>query len=168
MRYILGLILFSLTFLFANAIDFSQTDFIERSINFVIFVIILWLLLAKKAKAFFLARSERISNQLLEVQEKLKIAKNHKEQALRRLEEAKENATEILANAKREAYMIEQKIEEQSRRDIENMIKNTELLMDFEQKRMEKEVVDEVLEEVFSQSTLNTAEYVNIIEKKVV
>ncbi len=168
MQYVLGFFVLAYAMASATPLDLSQTDLIERSINFILFLIIVWLLLARRTKEFFLARSQKISNQLSEVQEKLKLAKNSKEHALRKLEEAKENAAEILANAKKEAYMIEQKIEEQSRVDIENMIKNTESLMEFEQKRMEKEVVHEVLQEVFLQSKLNTADYVSIIEKKVV
>lgn len=149
-------------------VQLADTDFLERAINFIIFVAILWFLVAKKAKAFFNTRRDKIAERLLEVQEKLKQAKKNKEQALRKLEEAKEVAAEIIANAKREAYMIAQKMEEQSSIDIENMIKNTENLMEIEQKKMEKEVVSEILEEVFKESKINAAEYVKILEKKVV
>ncbi|MCE3037845.1 F0F1 ATP synthase subunit B [Helicobacter anatolicus] len=149
-------------------VQLADTDFLERAINFIIFVAILWFLVAKKAKAFFAARRNKIAERLLEVQEKLKQAKKNKEQALRKLEEAKEVAAEIIANAKREAYMIAQKMEEQSSVDIENMIKNTENLMEIERKKMEKEVVSEILEEVFKESKINAAEYVKILEKKVV
>lgn len=168
MRIILCFFVAFSSLIFASAVDISKTDIVERSINFIIFIAILWYLLAGKLKAFFGARREKIAQRLSEVQEKLKIAKNNKEQALRKLEEAKEQASQILANAKKEAYLIAQKIEEQSSVDIEIMRKNSEILMEFEQRKMEKEVVDEVLQEVFAQSKLNTTEYVNILEKKVV
>lgn len=168
MRIILCFFVAFSSLIFASAVDISKTDIVERSINFIIFIAILWYLLAGKLKAFFSARREKIAQRLSEVQEKLKIAKNNKEQALRKLEEAKEQASQILANAKKEAYLIAQKIEEQSSVDIEIMRKNSEILMEFEQRKMEKEVVDEVLQEVFAQSKLNTTEYVNILEKKVV
>ncbi len=168
MRYILSLSLLCCVFLNAAAVDISDTDFIARLINFIIFVIIVWMLIAKRAKVFFNERSRAISDQLSEVQVKLKNAKNQKEQALRRLQEARENAAEILANAKKESYLVVQKIEEQSGHDIEVMIKNTELLMEFEQKRMQRAVVSEVLDEIFSESKISSSEYGSIIEKKVV
>lgn len=168
MRYFFGFLVMCLALAQASEVDIAQSDFFARSVNFVIFVAIVWVLLAGRARAFFAARRERISTQLSEVQDKLKTAKNNKEQALRRLEEAKEQATEIISNAKRETYLITQKVEEQSRIDIENMLKHTQSLMEFEQKRMEKQVVDEVLTEVFAQNKLNTQEYVNILQKKVV
>lgn len=168
MRIVINFFLLFSTFLFASAVDLSQTDMLERTINFVIFIAILWYFFAAKAKEFFVSRREKIADRLSEVQEKLKIAKNDKEQALRKLEEAREKAAEILEIAKKEAYMVAQKIEEQTSVDIETMRKNTEVLMDFEQRKMEKEVVEEVLQEVFLQSELNTTEYINILEKKVV
>ncbi len=152
---------------YAAAVDISQTDIKWRVINFVIFVAIVWVLVAKHAKAFFAARREKISLQLSEMQERLKEVKIQKEQALRRLEEAKKDALEIIASAKKEAYLLTQKIEEQSRYDIENLIKNTENLMEFEQRRMEKEVISEVLDEVFKKTQLHSADYGAIIEKKV-
>ncbi|CBG39693.1 F0F1 ATP synthase subunit B [Helicobacter mustelae] len=149
-------------------VEFADSDFIARLINFVIFVAIVWLLLAKRMKMFFGERKNKISQKLLEVQERLKVAKSNKEQALRKLEEARERANKILANAKKESYTITQKIEQQSSADIENMMKSVENLMEFEQKKMEKEVVMEVLDEVFGESKINSQEYVKILEKKVV
>lgn len=168
MRYILSFCLLYCVFLNAAAVDISETDFVARLINFVIFVVIVWMLIAKKAKMFFSERSRSISDQLSEVQVKLKNAKNQKEQTLRRLQEARESAAEILANAKKESYLVAQKIEEQSGHDIEIMMKNTELLMEFEQRRMEKAVIDEVLDQIFAESKISASEYGNIIEKKVV
>lgn len=168
MRLFLLTILSFCSFLGASEVNIADTDMVARVINFVIFAVILWFLVAKRAKAFFGERRNKIADRLIEVQEKLKSAKNSKEQALRKLEDAKERAAEIVANAKKESYMIAQKIEEQSSIDIENMMKSTEALMAFEQKKMEKEVVSEILEEIFSESKLNATEYVRILEKKVV
>ncbi|WP_104697176.1 MULTISPECIES: F0F1 ATP synthase subunit B [unclassified Helicobacter] len=168
MKIIISFFLLFSTLVFATAVDLSQTDMLERTINFVIFIAILWYFFAAKAKDFFASRREKIAERLSEVQERLKVAKNDKEHALRKLEEAREKANEILEVAKKEAYVIAQKIEEQSSIDIETMRKNTEVLMEFEQRKMQKEVVEEVLHEVFSQNQLNTAEYINILERKVV
>lgn len=168
MRYILGLFFLCCVTVNAASVGILETDFIARSINFVIFVLIVWVLVAKKAKAFFSERTMGISEKLSEIQTKLKSAKSQKEHALRRLQEAKENAAEITANAKKESYLVTQKIEEQFGKDIEVMMKNTEILMEFERKQMEKEVVAEVLDEIFMESKISGAEYGRIIEKKVV
>ena len=168
MRYFFGLFVVCFALAQGSGVDIAQSDFFARSVNFVIFVVIVWVLFAGKVRAFFASRRECISMQLSEVQDRLKSAKDNKEQALRRLEEAKEQAAEILSNAKKECYLIAQKVEEQSSIDIENMFKHTQSLMEFEYKLMEKQVVDEVLTEVFAQTKLSAQEYVNILQKKVV
>ena len=166
MRYLSSFFLLFSSFALASEVDISQTDIIPRSINFIIFVLILWFLFAGKLKAFLQERREKISLQFSEVQDKLKIAKKEKEQALRKLEEAKETAAEIIANAKKESYLVAQKIEEQTRADIEVMMKNAEALMSFETKQMEKEVVMEVLDEVFAENRLDAHAYGSILEKR--
>ncbi|PAF52734.1 F0F1 ATP synthase subunit B [Helicobacter sp. 13S00477-4] len=160
--------LFGASFLFGADINLSDTDIVERVINFVIFIAIIWYLLADKLKKLFSDRRESIAKKLDEVQEKLKIANKTKEQALQKLEEAKEKAIDIVAIAKKEAYLIVQKIDEQSKVDIENLIKNNEILMDFEQKKMEKEVIQDILFELFSQeASFENSDYLNILNKKV-
>ncbi|PAF44218.1 F0F1 ATP synthase subunit B [Helicobacter sp. 11S02596-1] len=168
MKYILFLLL-PASLLFGADVNVSDTDIVERVINFVIFVAILWYLVADKLKNVFATRREKISKRLDEVQDKLKTAKKAKEQALRRLEEAKEKASDMVATAKKEAYLVMQKIDEQSKIDIENIMKNNETLMDFEQKKMEREVVEEILLELFKTKigSFETSDYINILNKKV-
>ncbi|PAF48588.1 hypothetical protein BKH46_00525 [Helicobacter sp. 12S02634-8] len=155
--------------LLGSEVDISDTDIVERIVNFVIFIAILWYLAADKLKELFATRRENIAKKLEEVQDKLKTAKKAKEQALRKLEESKSKATDMVATAKKEAYLVMQKIEEQSRVDIENIIKNNEILMDFEQKKMEREVVEEILTELFKTKvgTFETSDYIHILNKKV-
>lgn len=168
MRYIF-LLLFSLEISFGSEANIADTDIVQRVINFVIFVAILWYFVADKLKGFFASRKLEISKKLDVVQDKLEEAKKIKEQALRKLEEARETAVEIVSTARKEAYLAVQKIDEQSRTDIEHIIKNNEVLMEVEQKRVEREVVDEVLLELFGKkaSILETSEYVGILSKKV-
>ncbi|WP_180675671.1 F0F1 ATP synthase subunit B [Helicobacter sp. 11S03491-1] len=168
MKYIV-LLLFCTSCLFAQEVNISDTDIVERVINFVIFLAILWYFVADKLKQIFVSRREGIAKKLNEVQDKFKNAKKEKEQALRKLEEAKEKASDMLAIAKKEAYLIAQKIDEQSKSDIEHLIKNNEILMDFEQKKMEKQVVDEILSELFKTKTssLEISDYIHILNKKV-
>lgn len=169
MKYIFLFLLSFSILLGADNVNISETDIVQRVINFVIFIAIIWYFVADKLKKMFSDRREGIVKKLQDVQDQLKEAKKSKEQALRKLEESKERALDMIATAKKEAYLITQKIDEQSRIDIEHIIKSNENLMDFEQKKMEKEVIDEILNELFKTEvcTFETADYVNILNKKV-
>ncbi|MDO7252748.1 F0F1 ATP synthase subunit B [Helicobacter cappadocius] len=168
MKYIL-LFLLGSSMLFAADVNISQTDIVERTINFFIFLAILWYFVADKLKYIFTNRREQIVLRLNQTQEKLKIAKKAREEAIKRLDEAKERATDMVALAKKEAYLVSQKLDEQFKLDVENMIKNNEALMEFERKRMEKKVVEEILSRLFQTdaSSFDVSKYVNILNKRV-
>lgn len=169
MKYIL-LFLFGTSFLLAASdVNISQTDIVQRVINFVIFIAILWYFVADKLKKMFSDRREQIITRLNQAQDKLQLAKKSKEEALKKLEEAKERATQMVATAKKEAYMISQKFDDQFKADVENMIKNNEILMEFEQKQMERKVIEEVLSDLFKTpaSSFEVSKYVSILNQKV-
>lgn len=168
MKYTL-LLLFLSGFSFGAGGNVAETDIVQRIINFVIFIAILWYFVADKLKELFVSRRQTISEKLDVVQDKLRSSKKEKEQVLRRLEEARETAADIVATAKREAYLAIQKIDEQSKMDIEHIIKNNEVLMGIEQKKVEREVADEILLELFKTKTsiLETSEYIGILNKRV-
>ncbi|GAD18473.1 F0F1 ATP synthase subunit B [Helicobacter fennelliae] len=169
MKYIILLFGFC-GFLFASNTDISQTDFIERVINFVIFVAILWYFLADRLKQLLQNRKDGIINKLNEIQEKIKLANQAKIQANNHLEEAKKKAVEIVSDAKKEALLIKQKYDEQYKIDTENLFKHTESLMRFEQKKAENEAVENVLNRLFQSDVaqhLSNNEYIKIINKKV-
>ncbi|MDU7693525.1 MAG: hypothetical protein E7K04_04720 [Helicobacter sp.] len=161
------LFLLFLNISFASEVAFKDTDFVLRGINFIIFAIILYLLFNKRLRAFLSQRTNRISQQLNEVQIKLKQTKNAKEKALKQLQIAKENALEITNQAKKEIYVITQNIETQNAQNIQNMIKSTDALIALERKKMEKQVVSEVLEEIFAQNKLSEKQYVQIIDSNI-
>lgn len=144
---------------------FANSDFIERVVNFAIFAVILYFLLAKRLKNFLNLRALGISERLNEIQNRLKTAKSNKENALKRLHAAKENAAEIILNAKREIYILSKKIEDESSQSIQNMIKNAETSMDFAKKRTRKEVIAEILDEIFRETHINSQSYEKILEK---
>ncbi|PAF53461.1 hypothetical protein BKH42_05925 [Helicobacter sp. 13S00482-2] len=155
--------------LFATDVNISQTDIVERVINFLIFLAILWYLIADKLKQMFASRRNQIVSRLNQAQDKLKVAKKSKEEALKRLDDAKQRATDMIALAKKEAYMISQKFDEQFKLDIENMIKSNEAIMEFERKQMERKVIREILSDLFNTqaSSFDTSKYIDILNKKV-
>ncbi|AFI06464.1 F0F1 ATP synthase subunit B [Helicobacter cetorum] len=125
-------------------LDISQTDIIERSLNFLLFVGILWYFLAQKMRAFFRSKSLEVSKCLEEIQTQLKASKDNKKKLLKELEQAKEKAELIVSDANKEAYTITQKYELQTKIDVENLIKNSKALMDLEIKKVKRELVEGV------------------------
>ncbi|RAX54075.1 hypothetical protein CCY99_05180 [Helicobacter sp. 16-1353] len=156
-------------FAFAADVDIANSDIIERTINFAIFVAILWYLLANRIKSALKARQDGISSQLNAVQDKLAQSKAKKEDMLKSLEQSKQKAEEIVANAKKEAFIITQNIEEQCKNDIEILNKNHQELLSFEQKRMKKAVIDDILDELLIKNDvkLDKNDYIDILLKRV-
>ncbi|MCQ2762650.1 F0F1 ATP synthase subunit B, partial [Helicobacter pylori] len=137
-KMVLGFLIL-LSPLCATGLDISQTDIIERSLNFLLFVGILWYFLAKKLRSFLRSKSLEISKRLEEIQAQLKVSKENKKKLLKELEQAKEKAELIISDANKEAYTITQKYELQTKMDVENLIKNSKALMDLEVKKIKRE-----------------------------
>ncbi len=153
-----------------HVMDITQTDIIERLINFVIFVALMWYLLADKLKSILHERSQAISDKLSQTQTKVRESREKKEKAQQRLKEAHEQAAEILSTAKKEAHASVLRIEEKTKEQIAGLIKANEEAMEFQEKMLQKQLVAEVLQEAFASPKLklDTQDYVGILEKKVV
>lgn len=147
----------------------GETDIVERTINFVIFVAILYYLAADKVKAIFAARQESIATELEKVQEKLKESKKAKEQAQKRLEESKRMAEDVILTAKKEVVLLTQKVEDSTKSDIENLIRQYNDSMEFEKRKAERAIIDEILAELFESDAtkLDKSAYSEILLKKV-
>jgi F-type H+-transporting ATPase subunit b len=167
------LLLFSLllpTLVFASSGGGSgETDIVVRTINFVIFAALLYYLIAEKAKNFFKQRKLDIASDLERVQIKLKESKKQREEAERKVEEARKIAEDIIATSKKEAYIIAQKAEEQCKIDMEILVKQSNENMEFQKRKAEKQVVGEILKELFESDVLELDEksYTDIISRKV-
>jgi F-type H+-transporting ATPase subunit b len=147
----------------------GATDIVPRTINFLIFAAILYYLIADKIKAFFRDRTNGIATQLTQIQEKLESVKTRKEEALKEAEEAKQKAKELVEIAKKEAQMLAEKIELSAKEEAEHLKKALEERMEIEEKKMTKEVVAEVIDEMFQSGkiSLSNEDFVKIIKKKV-
>ncbi|TLE14820.1 F0F1 ATP synthase subunit B [Helicobacter apodemus] len=133
----------------------GEVDIIERTINFVIFFALIYYFAADKIKAIFVNRREEIAGSLARIQEKLQASKKEKQQALKDLEEAKRIASEIVETAHKETYVITQKIEENARIELENLVKQFNESMAFERRKIEKSVINEILDEVLHQDSIS-------------
>ncbi|RKV11009.1 F0F1 ATP synthase subunit B [Helicobacter pylori] len=166
-KMVLGFLIL-LSPLCATGLDISQTDIIERSLNFLLFVGILWYFLAKKLRSFLRSKSLEISKRLEEIQAQLKVSKENKKKLLKELEQAKEKAELIISDTNKEAYTIKQKYELQTKMDVENLIKNSKALMDLEVKKIKRELVESVFKDLIESKkvSFNVQDCVNILKQR--
>lgn len=166
-KMVLGFLIL-LSPLYATGLDISQTDIIERSLNFLLFAGILWYFLAKKLRSFLRSKSLEISKRLEEIQAQLKVSKENKKKLLKELEQAKEKAELIISDANKEAYTITQKYELQTKMDVENLIKNSKALMDLEVKKIKRELVESVFKDLRESKKVffNAQDCVNILKQR--
>ncbi|MCH4606265.1 F0F1 ATP synthase subunit B [Helicobacter pylori] len=166
-KMVLGFLIL-LSPLCATGLDISQTDIIERSLNFLLFAGILWYFLAKKLRSFLRSKSLEISKRLEEIQAQLKASRENKKKLLKELEQAKEKAELIISDANKEAYTITQKYELQTKMDVENLIKNSKALMDLEVKKIKRELVESVFKDLRESKkvSFNAQGCVNILKQR--
>ncbi len=147
----------------------AGTDIVQRTVNFVIFAGILWYLLAEPVKNFFGGRSQDIANELQKVQDRLKESKQAKEAAQAKVSEAEKLADEIVAMASKEGKILNEKILKQCDADLETMSKQGGAGMELEQRKMVRNLVDEIMSDVLAQesSALDKDAMAGIIMKKV-
>ncbi len=153
-------------FAFASG-DYSitHTDFIPRTINFLIFVAILWYVGGNKLVNFFKQRKEKIAKQFQEIEEKLKESKARKEALKAELENAKIKAKEIIENAKKEAELLEVKIKEQTEEEIKILQKQFEEFKKYETQKAKKEVIEMFLKETLKDVHITSEDAAKLILK---
>ncbi|MCR4941835.1 MAG: F0F1 ATP synthase subunit B [Campylobacter sp.] len=144
-------------------------DFIERTLNFLLFFGILAYFVTKPLKALYQSRIDKIANKLSNIQEKLKESENKKTQALKRIDEAKVNASVLIETAKKEAVNLAEKVKKDSEQEMLNIERSFKEQQEFETRKMTKTVVNEILNDIFANDSLKVdqKELVNIIMKKV-
>lgn len=154
---------------FAASSDSREYDIIPRTINFLIFVAILYYFVANSFKNFYKNRIIKISSKLDEIQKKLLESKAKKLDTMKKLEEAKANATAALVAAKKEAEILAQNIKKETQDEMDLLQKHFEEQKDYELRKMEKELVSDILNEIFADPnmTLKQSEIIELIMKKV-
>ncbi|MBL0686593.1 MAG: F0F1 ATP synthase subunit B [Sulfurospirillum sp.] len=157
------------TILLASDGGSGETDIVSRTINFIIFVSIMYYLLADHAKNFYKNRIANIADSLDSIQVKVKESVMAKQSAQAKVEEAKINASVLLETSKKEAKLIAIKIENNTNRELQILEKSFQEKTDIEKRRMARDVATKVLEEVFDKDSISIdkAELVKIIMKKV-
>jgi F-type H+-transporting ATPase subunit b len=154
--------------LFANEAN-VETDILQRTVNFIIFIGILYYLLADKAKEFFGNRTSSIQAQLDKVQQVLKDSEAKVEDAKSELDNAKKLANEIIESANTDINSIKTSIEASTEQEIAYMKKSFDEKIEVETRKIKKEVVEQILEELLSSDNISISqdELANIVLKKV-
>ena len=137
-----------------GSVKAADTDIVVRTINFLIFAGILYYLLANKIKAFFSERSSTIEMELQKVQDRLKETKMAKQNAAKAVEDAKRTASDILAISKKENALVNEKMVKQMEQDLKALETQHQTLVSFEQRAMVGSVVEEIMEDVLSDSNI--------------
>ena len=144
-------------------------DIVPRTINFIIFAAILYYLIANPVKNAYKGRIEGIAARLDNIEQKLKESKVKKDDAIKRVEEAKANADGLVETARKEAFLISERIKEETMQEIVNLEKSFQDQKEFEKRRMVKSVVGEILNEIFASDSvkMDQSELINIMLKRV-
>jgi F-type H+-transporting ATPase subunit b len=157
------------TFAFASDAEHAGTDIVQRTVNFALFAGLIWYLVAEPVKNYFTSRSQAIADELKKVQEKLNESIALKQEALAKITEANKFAQELAVTSKKEGKIISDNMLLQSEADLETLSKQYSANVDFEQRKMVRKVVEDVLHEVLSQSSdsFDKEAMANVILKKV-
>lgn len=163
------LLLVAPIFAFGAGNGSGEYDIVPRVINFVIFFSILYYLIAKPIKAAYSGRINSIANRLNAIQEKLKASNAKKEEAAKRVENAKVMASDLADAIKKEIEIMLAKIEKDTQNEIAILEKSYEEQKEFEERKLVRAVVSEVLDELFESDAMkiDQNELINLIMKKV-
>ena len=169
MSRILVLMLSISTLALASDAGQGGTDIVQRTVNFVLFAGLIWYLVAEPVKNFFQARSQSIADELKKVQDKLNESIALKKEAQAKISDAEKFAEELAVSSKKENKVINDNIMMQCEADLETLSKQHTSLTEFEQRRMVRTVVENVLNNVLSESSkdFDKEAMANVILKKV-
>lgn len=153
----------------ASSAEHSGTDIVQRTVNFLLFAGLIWYLVAEPVKNYFASRSQGISDELKKVQDKLNETVALKKEALAKISDAEKFAEELAVASKKENKILNDNIMAQCEVELETLAKQHTTLTEFEQRKMVRKVVEDVLDEVLSQSddSFDKEAMANVILKKV-
>ena len=169
MSRILVLLLMISTFALASEAEHAGSDIVQRTVNFILFVGLIWYLVGEPVKNYFASRSQGIADELKKVQEKLDESIALKKEALAKIVEAEKFAEDLAAKSKKESKIINDEIMAQGEVELENIVKQSLAKREFEERRMVREVVEDVINETLKQSadSFDREAMANVILKKV-
>ena len=168
-RILVFMLMISTFALASSGAEHAETDIVQRTVNFLLFAGLIWYLVAEPVKNFFASRSKSIADEMKKVQEKLKETALLKKEALAKISAAEKFAHDLVISSKKENKIINDSIVSQCDADIEAIVKQQAILIEFEQRKMVRSVVENTLKEVLAQSdeSFDKEAMANVILKKV-
>ena len=153
----------------SGSAEHTDTDIVQRTVNFLLFAGLIWYLVAEPAKSYFASRSNAIADEMKKVQDKLKESVSLKKEVVAKVSAAEKFTEELAINSKKENKILSDTIMAQCDADMEVMAKQQAVLMEFEQRKMVRNVVENILSDVLSQSddSFDKEAMANVILKKV-
>jgi F-type H+-transporting ATPase subunit b len=157
------------TYALASEVEQGGTDIVQRTVNFFLFVGLVWYLVGEPVKNYFTSRSQSIADELKKVQEKLDESIALKKEALSKIAEAEKFAQELAATSKKENKIVHDALMAQGEDELKNLIKQSLSKKEFEERKMVREVVEEIVNETLAQSadSFDKEAMANVILKKV-
>jgi F-type H+-transporting ATPase subunit b len=146
-----------------------ETDILQRTVNFLIFISIIYYLLADRLKGFFSDRTSSIQSELDKVQEMLKASEAKVTEAKQEVENAKKVADELVASANGDIESIKNKVEAAVEQEIAYLSKSFDEKTELERKKLKKEVVESILDQLLSDDNIaiSQEDLANVVLKKV-
>ena len=169
MSRILVLMLTISTYALASEAGHGETDIVQRTVNFLLFAGLVWYLVGEPVKNFFTSRSQGIADDFKKVQEKLNESIALKKEAEAQIVKAEKFAEELVVTSKKENKIINDNIMAQCEVDLETLTKQGSSSKEFAQRKMVRDVVEDVLKETLAQSSndFDKEAMANVILKKV-
>ena len=169
MSRIIVLMLMISTYALASEAEHAGSDIVQRTVNFLIFVGLIWYLVAEPVKNYFSSRSQAIADDLKRVQEKLNESINLKKEALAKISEAEKFAEELAEISKKENKNINASMMAQCDVELDVVAKQHTTLMEFEQRNMVRNVVEDIVKETLSKASesFDKEAMANVLLKKV-
>jgi F-type H+-transporting ATPase subunit b len=135
----------------------------------LVFAGFIYYLVASPIKDFFTGRTEGIAGQLNEIESKLQEAKEAQKSAEQAVVESEAKAKEILADSKKEAELLVQRMDEHRVKDLDLLEKLYEERIEHDERRMVKETIDAILNDNITSDDIPLSEkqVVEIIARKV-
>ena len=157
------------TYALASEVKEGGSDIVQRTVNFILFAGLVWYLVGEPIKNYFASRSQGIADELKKVQDKLDESIALKKDALAKISEAERFAQELAESSKKENKLIYDALMAQGETELETIAKQNLSKKEFEERKMVREVVEEIVTETLSQSagSFDKEAMANVILKKV-
>ena len=152
-----------------HGVSMSNSDFYYRILNFSIFAVLVYYLVANPIRDFFKGRSVNIQNQINEIKAKLEESKNEAKLAEENLAHSEAKAKEIIDDAKLETQILSENIANKNTETVLALEKHLDDKMEVEKKKMVKATINELLEDGIDSSDVNVdnSKVVSLVSKKV-